>query len=381
MLSLAGAVLVLATGASGQTNVFEADFEAAAATDHSTIANLNLGTARGSWVDLRNISPSYNRVRTNTALSNQALLLDRTGVDGTNGFAAQAWLSQPVSLTNTVLTFDNAIGRTAGDPEKNYDIVGEDTNGVPSFHLVVLGGTTPKQVAYTGGSAINTPVPLATGAHLSPEMPVNNGDQPYNEALMARLTVVTTPTNWTVRLDKNRDGTPDWVSQGLPYAGIANSIARLRLASQVNSTNHQAEAGAWFDNMTATGIPFNGMVTNPPATNDPPAAGTNWNVLMIAVDDLNDWIGALGGHPQTRTPNLDRLATNGVVFTHAQTAAPACQPSRSALMTGITPATSTLYQNGDVNFRQKPSTRFAASLPQFLKERGYRIVNSGKNLS
>jgi hypothetical protein len=47
-------------------------------------------------------------------------------------------------------------------------------------------------------------------------------------------------------------------------------------------------------------------------------------------------------------------------------------------MTGITPATSTLYQNGDVNFREKPSTRFAVSLPQFLKDRGYRIVNSGK---
>ena len=40
-----------------------------------------------------------------------------------------------------------------------------------------------------------------------------------NESLMARLTVVATPTNWTVFLDKNRDGTPDWVSQGLPYAG------------------------------------------------------------------------------------------------------------------------------------------------------------------
>ena len=88
----------------------------------------------------------------------------------------------------------------------------------------MLGGTTPKQVAYTGGSAVNTPVPLATGAHLNPEMPVNNGDQPYNESLMARLTVVATPTNWTVRLDKNRDETPDWVSQGLPYAG--NGISK-----------------------------------------------------------------------------------------------------------------------------------------------------------
>ena len=35
---------------------------------------------------------------------------------------------------------------------------------------------------------------------------------------------------------------------------------------------------------------------------------TRPNVLFVAVDDLNDWIGVLGGHPQARTPNIDRLA-------------------------------------------------------------------------
>lgn len=64
------------------------------------------------------------------------------------------------------------------------------------------------------------------------------------------------------------------------------------------------------------------------------------NVLMIAVDDWNDWIGALGGHPQVRTPNVDRLAARGVLFTDAHTACPLCNPSRSALMTGRRPSTS-----------------------------------------
>ncbi len=41
------------------------------------------------------------------------------------------------------------------------------------------------------------------------------------------------------------------------------------------------------------------------------------NILFIAVDDLNDWIGALGGHPDTRTPNMDRLAARGT-FVHAR---------------------------------------------------------------
>ena len=50
------------------------------------------------------------------------------------------------------------------------------------------------------------------------------------------------------------------------------------------------------------------------------------NVLFIAVDDLNHWVGHLGRNPQTRTPNIDRLAKRGVTFTHAYCAAPICNP-------------------------------------------------------
>ena len=62
------------------------------------------------------------------------------------------------------------------------------------------------------------------------------------------------------------------------------------------------------------------------------------NVLFIAVDDLNDWIGCLGGHPQALTPNMDRLAKRGVLFTNAHCAAPACNPSRAAVFSGLMPA-------------------------------------------
>ncbi len=64
------------------------------------------------------------------------------------------------------------------------------------------------------------------------------------------------------------------------------------------------------------------------------------NLLFIAIDDLNDWVGSMGGHPQTQTPNLDRLAGEGMLFTNAYTAAPACNPSRCALLTGIRPSRS-----------------------------------------
>ena len=58
------------------------------------------------------------------------------------------------------------------------------------------------------------------------------------------------------------------------------------------------------------------------------------NVLLIAIDDLNDWTGFLGGHPEAVTPHMDSLAKRGRIFTNAHCAAPACNPSRASVMTG-----------------------------------------------
>src|SRR5213079_1803288 len=67
------------------------------------------------------------------------------------------------------------------------------------------------------------------------------------------------------------------------------------------------------------------------------------NVLFIAIDDLNDWVGPLGGHPQARTPNLDRLAARGTTFTNAHCQAPLCNPSRTSLLIGLRPTTTGVY--------------------------------------
>jgi len=76
------------------------------------------------------------------------------------------------------------------------------------------------------------------------------------------------------------------------------------------------------------------------------------NVLMIAVDVLNDWIGCMGGHPQAITPNIDRLAKEGVVFLNNHCQAPICGPSRASLMTGLYPSTTGIYlQIKDVNIQ------------------------------
>jgi len=101
------------------------------------------------------------------------------------------------------------------------------------------------------------------------------------------------------------------------------------------------------------------------------------NILFIAIDDLNDWVGCLGGHPDAKTPNLDRLASRGLLFTNAHCAAPLCNPSRAAIMTGIRPSTSGVYTNRQP-FRQSPVTRDAITLPQYLRAHGYYTLGSGK---
>ena len=101
------------------------------------------------------------------------------------------------------------------------------------------------------------------------------------------------------------------------------------------------------------------------------------NVLFIAVDDLNDWIGCMGGHPDVKTPNLDRLASTGTLFTNAHCPAPACNPSRAAIMTGIRPSTSGVYLNSQP-WRQSKVLQAAVTLPQHFMAHGYRAVGGGK---
>ena len=62
------------------------------------------------------------------------------------------------------------------------------------------------------------------------------------------------------------------------------------------------------------------------------AAPPKRNVLFIAIDDLNDWVGCLGGYPGVQTPNLDQLAKQGVLFRSAHCAAPLCNPARAAIL-------------------------------------------------
>ena len=103
------------------------------------------------------------------------------------------------------------------------------------------------------------------------------------------------------------------------------------------------------------------------------------NVLFIAVDDLNDWIGVLGGHPQAKTPNMDALASRGVLFSNAHCQAPVCNPSRASMMTSSYPSTTGIYfLNPDIN--DSPVARKQIVMPKRFEQEGYTVFGGGKLL-
>lgn len=101
------------------------------------------------------------------------------------------------------------------------------------------------------------------------------------------------------------------------------------------------------------------------------------NILFIAIDDQNDWIGQLGGHPLAKTPHLDRLAARGTTFLNAHCQAPLCNPSRTSLMLSLRPTTTGIYGLAPW-FRTLPEWADRVALPQHFANHGYRTVATGK---
>ena len=75
------------------------------------------------------------------------------------------------------------------------------------------------------------------------------------------------------------------------------------------------------------------------------AAQDKPNLLMIAIDDMNDWVGAMGNHPDIQTPNIDRLAASGVLFNNAHCQFPVCGLSRTSVFSGYRPTTKNVLNN------------------------------------
>ena len=103
------------------------------------------------------------------------------------------------------------------------------------------------------------------------------------------------------------------------------------------------------------------------------------NVLFISIDDLNDWQGSLGGHPQALTPNLDALSEEGLLFTNAHCSQAVCTASRNSLLSGLHPSSSGWY--GSVSAMRKTFDHVMEEnkmLPQYFKDNGYKTMAVGK---
>jgi arylsulfatase A-like enzyme len=112
--------------------------------------------------------------------------------------------------------------------------------------------------------------------------------------------------------------------------------------------------------------------------------GDKPNVLFIAVDDLNDWTGYLNGHPQTKTPSLDALASQSVAFSKAYCNSPSCNPSRASLLLGKHPHSLGFYRithidgegKGRIDMRKLwPDKK---TIPQYFQEHNYNTFGTGK---
>ena len=93
------------------------------------------------------------------------------------------------------------------------------------------------------------------------------------------------------------------------------------------------------------------------------AKGERPNVLFLSVDDMNDWVGCLRGYPGVRTPHIDGLARRGVLFSNAHCASPLCNPSRTALLTGLSASTTGIYNNDQY---WRPALPQAVTIPEFF---------------
>lgn len=104
------------------------------------------------------------------------------------------------------------------------------------------------------------------------------------------------------------------------------------------------------------------------------------NVLFITVDDLNDWISPLEGHPNMVTPNMQRLKERGVIFSNTYCQAPISGPSRTSFLTGLYPSVSGVYyQIGDDKLKSNSEPIAATEfLPKYFELNGYKTMAAGK---
>ena len=120
---------------------------------------------------------------------------------------------------------------------------------------------------------------------------------------------------------------------------------------------------------------FSGLIWN----HNSSCSAAQPNVVMICIDDLNDWTGFLRGHPDVSTPNMDELAKRGRNFSNAHCAVPVCSSSRVSVMSGVAPTTHGSYEIGP-RYDELPALDDVPTVQRYFKDHGYYTLSGGKVL-
>lgn len=140
----------------------------------------------------------------------------------------------------------------------------------------------------------------------------------------------------------------------------------------------QSELNGKMNNRTTAGI-VAALFLSVAATACSAEPSNRPNVLMICIDDLNDWVGFLGGHPQAITPHMDALANRGRNFANAHCAVPVCSASRASVMSGVAATTHGSYELGP-RYEELPALDDVPTIHRYFKDNGYYTLSGGKVL-
>ena len=176
-------------------------------------------------------------------------------------------------------------------------------------------------------------------------------------------------------LSKNLSEDDD-LSERLPNKTAELHSMMVNFLDDVNAETHRTDGKSGSAEKTKQQASSKSQAT---ARDSLTSADSPSNVLFLSIDDLNDWVGALGGHPQAKTPNLDRLISNSVLFRNAHCAAAVCSASRHALMSGLRPSTTGWYTNSSKSMKSyEKALGDTVPLPTHFKHNGYRTMAAGK---